>query len=77
MISYDYDNNLTERFGETSAPFLEDEKSSGNNDFEMTSLRGAVQKARFPGLKRGEAYTVKISTIINGKTVCLVSADVN
>lgn len=38
-------------------------------DIELAPLTGYVQKACFQNLKKDQTYTMKISTLINGRTI--------
>ena len=39
------------------------------DDKEMAPLRGCIKRACFHGLKEDVHYTMKISTVVNGKTI--------
>ena len=53
------------------------EKSNdGAGDIEMAPLRGFIQRAKFSGLKKDVKYTIKVRTVVNGKTICQVSAEI-
>ena len=43
---------------------------------EMAPLRGFIQRACFQGLKEDVKYRMKISTVVNSKTICQVSEDI-
>jgi len=45
-------------------------------DIEMAPLRGFIQRACFQGLKEDVKYRMKISTVVNSKTICQVSEDI-
>ena len=45
-------------------------------DIEMAPLNCFIQRACFHGLKKDVQYTIKISTVVNGKTICQVSEDI-
>ena len=46
------------------------------DDIEMAPLRGFIQRACFHGLNKDVYYTMKVSTVVNGKTICQVSEDI-
>ena len=52
------------------------EKDNFAGDIEMAPLRGFIQRASFTGLRKGVKYTVKVRTVVNGKTICQVSEDI-
>ena len=52
------------------------EKDNCAGDIEMAPLRGFIQRASFMGLKKDVKYTVKVRTVVNGKTICQVSEDI-
>merc|ERR1719458_2048569 len=47
-------------------------------DMEMAppAVSGNVQRATFWGLKRDQEYTLKVSTVLNGRTICHISQDI-
>ena len=51
-------------------------EDSEGDDIEMAPLRGYIKRACFHGLKPEVSYTMKISTVVNGKTICQVSEDI-
>ena len=51
------------------------EKGETNDDIEMAPLYGFIQRACFYGLSKDVKYTIKVSTIVNGRTTCQVSED--
>jgi len=56
----------------------ENEKAANNcgGDIEMAPLKGFIQRASFSGLKKEGKYTIKIRTVVNGKTICSTSEDI-
>ena len=52
------------------------EKNNCEGDIEMAPLKGFIQRASFTGLKKDIKYTVKVRTVVNGKTICSVSEDI-
>jgi len=46
------------------------------DDIEMAPLRGFIQRACFHGMKKDVHYTMKVSTVVNGRTICQVSEDI-
>ena len=52
------------------------EDNNGAGDIEMAPLKGFIQRARFEGLKKDCKYTIKVRTVVNGKTICQVSAEI-
>jgi len=52
------------------------EKNNCGDDIEMAPLKGFIQRASFTGLKKDVKYTVKVRTVVNGKTICSVSEDI-
>jgi len=48
------------------------EKSANGIDIEMDMLKGHIQLATFTGLKKDVNYTIKVRTVVNGKTICHV-----
>jgi len=57
-------------------PDTESEVAGSNGDVEMAPLRGSIQRASFTGLKKDGRYTVKVRTVVNGKTICQVAAEI-
>ena len=59
-------------------PESEGQESNGgaSGDMEMSPLRGSIQRASFRGLKSEGTYTVKVRTVVNGKTICQVAAEI-
>lgn len=51
-------------------------QEASTGDVEMSPLRGSIQRASFRGLKKDGTYTVKVRTVVNGKTICQVSAEI-
>eukprot|EP00092_Neocalanus_flemingeri_P069496 GFUD01085180.1.p1 GENE.GFUD01085180.1~~GFUD01085180.1.p1 ORF type:complete len:487 (-),score=116.41 GFUD01085180.1:160-1620(-) len=51
---------------------LDVEKSA----MEFSMLKGHIQRACFEGLKKGIDYSVKVSTVVNGKTISEVCEDI-
>lgn len=49
---------------------------NGKNDIEFGILRGHIQRACFEGLKKEIDYSVKVSTVVNGKTISEVCEDI-
>merc|ERR1719154_219635 len=49
---------------------------NGKNDIEFGMLRGHIQRACFEGLKKDVDYSVKVSTIVNGKAISEVCEDI-
>ena len=47
-----------------------------SGDLEMSPLRGSIQRASFRGLKSEGTYNVKVRTVVNGKTICQVAAEI-
>ena len=45
-------------------------------DIEMLPLTGFIQQASFSGLKKEGKYTIKIRTVVNGKTICSTSKNI-
>ena len=45
-------------------------------DIEMVPLTGFIQQASFSGLKKEGKYTIKIRTVVNGKTICSTSENI-
>jgi len=45
-------------------------------DVEMGKLRGPIQRACFEGLKKNVDYSMKISTVVNGRTISEVCEDI-
>ena len=45
-------------------------------DPERVTLTGFVQRATFRGLKQDENYTIVIRTLVNGKTICQTSEEI-
>jgi len=52
------------------------EASICRGDIELAPLKGFIQRASFSGLKKDVKYTIKIRTIVNGKTICSTSENV-
>eukprot|EP00092_Neocalanus_flemingeri_P024779 GFUD01026868.1.p1 GENE.GFUD01026868.1~~GFUD01026868.1.p1 ORF type:complete len:507 (+),score=114.41 GFUD01026868.1:221-1741(+) len=52
------------------------EEGELEDDIEMAPLRGFIERACFHGLKPDVHYTMKISTVVNGKTICHVLEDI-
>ena len=52
------------------------EKTNCAGDIELAPLKGFIQRASFTGLKKDIKYTVKVRTVVNGKTICSVSEDI-
>ena len=52
------------------------EEGDHENDIEMAPLRGFIQRACFSGLKKDVHYALLVSTVVNGKTICQVSEDI-
>jgi len=52
------------------------EEGELKDDIEMAPLRGFIQRACFHGLSKDVHYTMKVSTVVNGKTICQVSEDI-
>ena len=59
-------------------PESEGQESNGgaSGNMEMSPLRGSIQRASFRGLKKDGTYTVKVRTVVNGKTICQVAAEI-
>ena len=53
-----------------------EKQQNGKGDIEMAPLKGLVQRASFTGLKKNTKYTVKVRTVVNGKTICQVSQEI-
>ena len=53
-----------------------EKQQNGKGDIEMAPLKGFVQRASFTGLKKDTKYTVKVRTVVNGKTICQVSEEI-
>ena len=45
-------------------------------DIEFGMLKGPIQRACFQGLKKDIDYSVKVSTVVNGKTISEVCEDI-
>jgi len=45
-------------------------------DVETGKLRGHIQRACFEGLKKNVDYSMKISTVVNGRTISEVCEDI-
>ena len=45
-------------------------------DIEFGMLKGHIQRACFEGLKKDIDYSVKVSTVVNGKTISEVCEDI-
>ena len=45
-------------------------------DIEFGMLKGPIQRACFEGLKKDIDYSVKVSTVVNGKTISEVCEDI-
>ena len=45
-------------------------------DIEFGMLKGHIQRACFEGLKKDVDYSVKVSTVVNGKTISEVCEDI-
>jgi len=45
-------------------------------DFQFGLLKGHIQKASFKGVKKGVDYSIKVSTVVNGKTISEVCEDI-
>jgi len=57
--------------------YIEDDNQGENTgDVEMAPLVGFVQKACFAGLKKDETYTLKVSTVLNGRTIAHVQQEI-
>lgn len=58
----------------------EEEEDTENlaKDMEMAPLAvsGNVQRASFWGLKKDQKYTMKVSTVLNGRTISQISQDI-
>ena len=52
------------------------EEGELDGDIEMAPLRGFIQRACFQGLNKDVKYTLKISTVVNSKTICQVSQEI-
>jgi len=52
------------------------EEGETNDDIEMAPLCGFIQRACFHGLNKDVQYTIKVSTVVNGRTICQVSEDI-
>lgn len=52
------------------------EQSGSKEDIEMAPLSGFIQRACFQGLKKDVRYKLRVSTVVNGKTICQVSEDI-
>ena len=48
----------------------------GKKDIECGMLKGHIQRACFEGLKKNIDYSVKVSTVVNGKTISEVCEDI-
>ena len=46
------------------------------DDIEMAPLCGFIQRACFHGLSKDVQYTIKVRTVVNGRTICQVSEDI-
>ena len=57
-------------------PDSEETNGGASGDIEMSPLRGSIQRASFRGLKSEGTYTVKVRTVVNGKTICQVAAEI-
>ena len=55
--------------------YVSDERET-NNDIEMDPLYGFIQRACFYGLSKDIKYTIKVRTIVNGRTICQVSQEI-
>ena len=49
---------------------------TGNTEPGIGIVRGYIMRAAFSGLKTSVHYRIKISTIVNGKTICQVSEEI-
>ena len=56
--------------------FVPESESQEAGDMELAPLRGSIQRASFKGLKKDGTYTVKVRTVVNGKTICQVAAEI-
>ena len=45
-------------------------------DMEFGMLKGHIQRACFEGLKKNIDYSIKVSTVVNGKTISEVCEDI-
>ena len=52
------------------------EKRSNGGDTKMTMLKGHIKLATFTGLKKDVDYTIKVRTVVNGKTICHVREEI-
>ena len=52
------------------------EEGETNDDIEMAPLCGFIQRACFHGLSKDVQYTIKVRTVVNGRTICQVSEDI-
>ena len=51
--------------------------TDGNSkDIECGMLKGHIQRASFEGLRKDVDYSVKVSTVVNGKTISEVCEDI-
>ena len=42
----------------------------------MTMMKGHIKLATFTGLKKDVDYTIKVRTVVNGKTICHVREEI-
>ena len=56
--------------------YIPEDEDGNETDIEMVPLRGFIQRACFHGLKKDVSYSVKVSTVVNGRTICQVSEDI-
>ena len=52
------------------------EEEEPNEDSKLVPVTGFVKRACFHGLKTNIQYRIKISTIVNGKTICQVAEEI-
>ena len=53
-----------------------EKQESNGGDIEMAMLKGHIQLATFTGLKKDVNYTIKVRTVVNGKTICHVREEI-
>ena len=52
------------------------EEKEANGDTKLIPVTGFIKRACFHGLKTNIQYRIKISTIVNGKTICQVAEEI-
>ena len=51
-------------------------QDQNTKDIEFGMLKGHIQRACFEGLKKDVDYSMKVSTVVNGKTISEVCQDI-